>query len=205
MATSRATLVLNLLKDNANKKGYVKDLDSDKIKKILGWNIHDTNKTIFDLQHRGLVGFSQNNKQGRDGTILLYRFRLTKHGMSIMNVPENEVSETEGEIPIDEETKEIAGRVPTAVVPLVETATKAVAATPPPPLPQHAPRYPHLLSLIDRKRLAEEAAKNLEALGADNLALQALALVDTPLTPLQKEIAQFFVDYPEFVKFVVEK
>lgn len=66
-------------------------------------------------------------------------------------------------------------------------------------------RYPKIVALLDRKRLAEQASLNLEALGADDLAIKALDLVNAPLTPLQKEVAQFFVNHPEFVRFAMEE
>ena len=252
-----------LIKENSDTKGYVKGLDTLTLNQQLNLNKHDINKYLGDLKKRGLLGYSE-RKGGKDGSLILYRFRLRTPGIQqvvserVMQSKESVGSEDKLDVPgwpMDTATSdgpaEVADRpvemekpiwhaydatcemmhpgeahaawkrkkehrtldepVPAgasseATAPTDAEAEEASSATTAAQRPSEPPgdRYPRLIALLDRKRLAEQASKNLEALGADNLALEALALVDLPLMPLQKEIVQFFADHPEFVRYVVE-
>jgi hypothetical protein len=194
---SLATDVLDLLKSSVDRGGYIKGLTSEEIAGMTGTRRHDVNKILYDLRGRGAVKFTE-KKGGRDGGIIISGLRLRKRVLTEM--AQNGVEPKETGVDIWDQ-----GPPPPAPVqmPTEEELAEGLPATPPAPQPPQA-RYPKLMALLDRKRLAEDAAKNLEALGADTLAVQALELVDAPLTPLQKEIAEFFVRHHSLVQLVVK-
>lgn len=71
---------MDVLRQSANSKGYVKSMDVEGIARITGITEHDVAKHLWGLQKQGLVGFS--TKRGRGGHTVPYRFRLKGGGMT---------------------------------------------------------------------------------------------------------------------------
>ena len=72
--------IFTLLKMHANDKGYVKGLTVDSIARLTGVTGHDVAKTLWGLQKRNLLGFSE--RKGTGGHSVPYRFRIKKQGLT---------------------------------------------------------------------------------------------------------------------------
>lgn len=80
MVVHQQEKIMNLLKTYANEKGYVKGLDIDRMSRLSGITHHDVTKTLWGLQKRNLVGFSE--KKGTGGSSIPFRFRVKKQGFA---------------------------------------------------------------------------------------------------------------------------
>ena|SRR5687768_2137222 len=131
--------IFTLLKMHGNDRGYVKGLDIDHIARLTGITSHDVAKTLWGLQKRGLIGFSE--KKGTGGHSIPYRFRVTKKGLDAgqeevsqakpIDPPEEEMVETEVEFRTNDpaaaallDGATITVRPPRRKNPLVDLANK---------------------------------------------------------------------------------
>lgn len=176
--------IIAVLLENANAKGYVRDMDIAGIARITGIDLHDVAKHLWGLQKQGLVGFSTKHVHGRT---VPYRFRLTSRSLR------DGVSErTEWPSEAADSQPGIQGPVTTvaAVVPVPQDVLDdaAVMDARPPGFTREA--FPEIFTLIEREEkrdVIEQAARALEQAGLDDLAVQALDAVP-PMSALEAEV-----------------
>jgi hypothetical protein len=147
--------IFTLLKMHSNERGYVKDLNTERIHKLTGVSLHDVSKTLWGLQKRGLIGFSE--KKGQGNHSYLMRFRITKKGLAVGQ------EEVRAAIPIE---------VPESAV--VEE-TQAPVSTSSPSQEQEAITNPtHVYELIEKEVILRRIALLAESIQEEDLALSAL-------------------------------
>ena len=185
-----------LLRESANAKGYVRDMDVPGICRITGIDAHDVAKHLWGLQKQGLIGFSTKHVHGKT---VPYRFRLTQRFMQDgapepTGRPERAIESEPGiEGPDATETPEEAAPVQevAAVIPVpqevLDDSVSFMDARRAPFTAEHYPEIHSLLDRVDKRERVEEAARALEAAGLDDMALAALDAIPS-LTPLEHEI-----------------
>lgn len=96
--------IFYLLNTYSNERGYIKGLNIEALSKLSGIDRHDVAKTLWGLQKRGLIGFSE-KKYGQKGQTEPYRFRITKQGL---NAGEEQVRQAKPiEPPVKEEMVDV--------------------------------------------------------------------------------------------------
>lgn len=139
--------IFGLLQTYANPRGYVKGLDIERLGHLTGVSLHDVTKTLWGLQKRELVGFSE--KKGTNGHSIPYRFRIKKRGLNPTR------ADIEAAVPVDE--------------PQVKPEPVVVVTTPKKP--------DYIRTLLNRENDLRFAATILGDYGMEDLGVQVLEKV----------------------------
>lgn len=154
--------LFTFLKAHSNERGYVKGLDINKLARLTGLSDHDVAKTLWGMQKRNLVGFSE--KKGTNGHSVPYRFRIKKAGLALRELPK-----------LPEPTLEPAEH-------------DSVEATPKVRPPK---RKDHITELLNRESDLRFCADTLSDYGLEELGVQVLEHVKLSNDELQA-LREFF-------------
>lgn len=156
--------IFTLLKMHSNDRGYVKGLDIQSIHRLTGVSLHDVTKTLWGLQKRNLVGFSE--KKGTGGHSIPYRFRIKKAGFEATPEQVREAEPFERVVDVVDGDLQMTMEVPDGDFSPDSVVPRRVIVTP--------KAKDHITQLINRENDLRFAATILGDYGLEELGLQVL-------------------------------